>query len=476
MQHQNLQRRINQIQTVASTAAAAYNAAKNVYSALKGRSAPASKSRRNVSAKVKGGRRGQTILETAPVTAQVISTQNRNRLHFGQAFRHTDYEEGGLRLSGTFSNLTDNALGLAPTGTRISTGMFLPTAAGGTAGEGTIMAMSPTAYLSNGTAGYGMFSTANSTSPVPSIARWFRRYRFRQLHMWYETEDPTSQAGIVQVSYDSDVSALISNSGSGAAAPPAMETQRMARFPAWTPSIVIKLIEDMKSTPADKLFMLTEIATAISSASVSTADLALFFQGGVAAITDIAQTASVQKHGRWQWSFVLDLYGFSSQTPEGTISLDRFPVVRCDSCEHERPLTKEEHRALFPEKKEERKSVLASELPLLLRSMDPAREDTPPREIRMSEPRLVRTETERKNVELKAPLEPYESDMVVVEDLHGMEDKVATLRRQISQISQKHPLWQAKAAELREARALLAGFKKAQALTKPANNGLLPDG
>lgn len=308
---------------------------------------------RNVVRKTSGigntKRRGN-VLQFANVNTQVRMRQMMVQ-RFGKAPAHDDFPEGGLRISGELPNVGSDSLGVSTTAFATS-GAWRP-GAPGALGDFSYVAVSPTAYDNNAKSGVGLFSNTNGGNMIANTSQYFRYYRFRRLHLVYEGTVPTTQAGSIQFAYDRDVNALESNIQNGVTSQVSAATNVVDRFPFWTASAEVKMIEDMQASRSDKLFRTTTAGTAIVTAgSNNNADIELYFQGGISAIHDVAQTASVQILGRYRWRFVLDLYGLCPTTADNNITL-----VRCDHCGLSRSLTSEEDRMLRP--KVETKKVLS---------------------------------------------------------------------------------------------------------------------
>jgi len=265
------------------------------------------------------GLRGtSSTIRSAPVSSQAFST-NFMKQKFGAAAYHDDYPEGGMRIVGEIPNNQDDSMGLIASGTAVTTGAF--SSASNTANDlGQFFAISPTAFINSTRSGRGTSLFGTTPNCIASIAQYFRAFRFRRLWLRYEGEAPTSTIGSVQVSYDRDTNsgmnvALTSNTTTQIAAASGV----VSRFPWWTPQCDIKLIEDMKTSGGDRLWEITAAGASVAT-SVANADLELLFQGVVLAITDTAQTASVQNLGRFRWVFVLDLYGFNAYPADGSIN------------------------------------------------------------------------------------------------------------------------------------------------------------
>jgi len=265
------------------------------------------------------GRRGiSETVRSAPVSAQAHSTNFMSQ-KFGSAARHDDYPEGGLRIVGEVPNNYDDSLGLIASGTATTTGCF-GSSSNNVNDLGQFYGVSPTAYINSTRSGPGATMFGQSGNCIGSMAQFFRAFRFRRLWLRYEGEAPTSTIGSLQVSYDRDT-----NSGLNVALASATTSQIKAasgvvsRFPWWEPRADVKLIDDMKSSGGDRLWEITQTNTAVAT-SVANADMEMLFQGVVLAITDTAQTASVQNLGRYRWVFVLDLYGFNSYAADGSIN------------------------------------------------------------------------------------------------------------------------------------------------------------
>jgi hypothetical protein len=265
------------------------------------------------------GRRGiSETVRSAPVSLQAHSTNFMSQ-RFSSAARHDDYPEGGLRIVGEMPNNADDSLGLMASTTAVTTGSF--SSASNTATDlGIFLPVSPTAYINSARSFNGRNLFGNSSNCVASMAQYFRAYRFRRLWLRYEGEAPTATTGSLQISYDRDT-----NSGMNVALTSATPTQIAAasgvvsRFPWWTPRCDVKLIDDMKCSGGDRLWECTATAAAVAT-SVANADMELLFQGVVLAVTDTAQTTSVQNLGRFRWVFVLDLYGFNAYPADGSIN------------------------------------------------------------------------------------------------------------------------------------------------------------
>jgi len=267
--------------------------------------------------------------------ASQVRAKNFMHTNFGAAAAHDDFPEGGLRLAGEMPNVKDDSLGLSNTNGG-HTGAFCPNlAVTNTSYSTSVIGISPTSVISGTSANTNVLSIFSDTgaSNVSSIAQYFRYFRFRRLWLKYEGEAPTSQAGTVQFSYDRDIASLLDNVGSTGSQISAA-TGVVDRFPWWTPSAVVKLVEDMQCNRADKLWQLTTAGTPVAMGN-SNADLEMYFQGGIAAKTDVAETATKQVLGRYRWMFVLDLYGFCPTTADSIIAMRRRRLEAAKTLLHE---------------------------------------------------------------------------------------------------------------------------------------------
>lgn len=210
---------------------------------------------------------------------------------------------------GDLPNTSDDSIGV---GSGVgSTALFSATA--GTPGGALAYAVSPTAaLLTSGWAPRNMFS---STSPIVNIAQYFARYRFRQIDLVYESTCATAQTGSVQFCYDLDT-ATVSNRGTVSSQQSFLATNRGARFPAWSPRVVVPLLEARRSSGGDYLYAVTGPGVAYSGTGNGTINT--LFQGAVTATTDLAGGNVLM--GRYRWRFILDLYGFRNYPGDGALA------------------------------------------------------------------------------------------------------------------------------------------------------------
>jgi len=302
-------------------ASAAALAAKRLLSKAKTKVQKSVRSRASAIGKTR--RRGADQLISAPAARQAVS-RNFMSTKFGTAAHHDDFPEGGLRLTGQLPNVNDDALGLVATGTAASNGgVFSPVYnTGETNGSSAIIGVSPTAFVTNATFntdGAGIFTNNSNIGPIGSIAQYFRYFRFRKLALVYEGEVATSQSGTVQFSYDRDLPSHVNAMGSAPTTQIKAATAIVERFPWWTASRVVPLINDMQANRSDRLWVTTAAGAGIATTKTN-ADLELFFQGSISGVTDVPATASQQILGRYRWEFVLDLYGFSPQSADSAIT------------------------------------------------------------------------------------------------------------------------------------------------------------
>lgn len=239
---------------------------------------------------------------SAPVAVGVIDTKLSQGMRFGAAAPHDDFPEGGCRLSGDLPNTSDDSLGASSVAG--VTAAWSKTAGGGTAFGGVAFAVSPTARLNAGSnwPGYNMFG---ASSPIGVIAQYFTKFRFRKLELVYESTCATAQTGSIQFCYDLDAATVSAQAGNGSPQT-FIATSRGARFPAWTPRVVVPLLEAMRSSGGDLLYGCS--AVNVSQGTTSNGSINTLFQGAVTAFTDLAGGNVI--FGRYRWRFILDLYGF----------------------------------------------------------------------------------------------------------------------------------------------------------------------
>jgi hypothetical protein len=84
------------------------------------------------------------------------------------------------------------------------------------------------------------------------------------------------------------------------------------RFPIWVPQIRVPIIEEMRHDRSDKLF---RVSNGTIATTVGSADIDQTFQGLlVAALSGTVAGGSETVCGRFDWDFVLDLYGLHPTT------------------------------------------------------------------------------------------------------------------------------------------------------------------
>jgi len=239
------------------------------------------------------------------------------RQTFSRAAPHDDYPEGGLRIVGELPSNSDDSIGVIGTATVVTTGVFSPASA---ANAGMFIPVSPTAAI-NSARSIGLVNLhGTATNPVSVMAQFFRAFRYRRLWLRYEGEAPTSTVGSCQISYDRDTNSGMNVAlGSATQAQIKAATSTVARFPWWEPKSDVRLIEDMKTNRADRLWECTAPVASVAT-SVANADMELLFQGTVLGLTDTAQTNAPQVLGRYRWVFILDLYGFCGYPADGSIN------------------------------------------------------------------------------------------------------------------------------------------------------------
>jgi len=292
---------------IAKSAHSAYQTVQPLLQKLKGKKSNGRKTRKSN----RGASRDKTI--SLPSTNGAIST-SFSHMNFGQAASHTDFEGAGLRIHGVLPPRDFDSMGNGATAG--DTSFF-----GGVAGiQGCNWAVSPTAYLIGASRAWVPTPIFGVNGPMASFAQFFRKFRFRKLYMIWEGNQPNSTAGSVQISYDTDANAVNSNVFATSNQSRA-NSQIIARFPVWTPQLRIKLIDDMKTTRADELHELTSVDTSITLDLASNADIVMYTQGAVMAVSDIVSTGTATVYGRFRWEFVIDLYGFSTQSADNTITL-----------------------------------------------------------------------------------------------------------------------------------------------------------
>lgn len=263
--------------------------------------------------------------ETMLMTSNVANvTTNFVNIRQSKAAPHGMYPEGGIRLSGQILNNSNDTLGASNTnsGSFATNGAWAPGTAGAN-GTNQLLGVTPTAYL-NFTKAYlgNMFGT--SANALSQAAQFHRHFVFRKLGILYEGElnaTPTSTTGggSVQFSYDRDINSLLSNLATSVSTQAQASTACTSRFPTWTQNREFFLINDMKTSLGDKLYLTSASGTGIGS-SIN-ADQDLYFQGGIAAIHDTTQPAtSTITFARMRWVFVLDLYGFNPTAADGSVT------------------------------------------------------------------------------------------------------------------------------------------------------------
>jgi len=314
---QQLANTVSKVASLAKMAHAGYQAVRNSGALKSGRKKTVRKVTKTAKNVLRSKRTGPRMELSAPVSRQVVA-RNYMHQHFDRAAPHDDYPEGGLRIVGELPNMADDSLGTIASGTATTTGAF--SASTNSVNDlGLFYAISPTVLYNSTSSGVQTLFGSN-TNVIATFAQYFRTFRFRRLWLRYEGEAPTSTVGSVQFSYDRDANAGV-NIVAGGTSPTMVKFANSVteRFPWWTPARDVKLIEDMRTNKADRLWECTSAGAAMST-GLSNADYELMVQGVVLACTDTAQQATKQIYGRFRWVFVLDLYGFSSQAADGTLT------------------------------------------------------------------------------------------------------------------------------------------------------------
>jgi hypothetical protein len=243
------------------------------------------------------------------------------RSKFTAAPVHDDFPEGGLRIVGMLPPNEDDSLGPIASTTGTSTGGFKPSTSAANSSYSNYFPVSPTAN-SNSVYAAGGFLHGSSANVISTLAQYFRYFRYRRLFLHYEGESPTTTLGTVQFTYDRDMNSSAAQTAlvGGNIRQAAISTTVVDRFPWWTPKAEVQLINDMKCSPADKLYALTSAGLTIASTKPN-ADFELLTQGAISCTTDTAQTASAQTLGRFRWEFVLDLYGFCGYPADNSVAM-----------------------------------------------------------------------------------------------------------------------------------------------------------
>jgi hypothetical protein len=256
-----------------------------------------------------------------PAFVGIDTTQHGiGRFRLGAAAPHDDYPLGGIRISGLMPPIGGYDFLYDCGSTDAGTSMWY---AATTANIPPIMAISPTAYaISTVTASFNMFGSDTSATPVADIARWFRQFRFRKLSLVFNTKLGSNSNGSIQIAYDNNLNALY-GSGNHSMSQYLGAGQLTHRFPWWEPERVCALIDEKRSTRADKLFYTNNENDGISIATQPATVVNDYFQGGVTAITDGTHvTTGASTVGKFMWDFELDLYGY---TPTVAVSLTLSP-------------------------------------------------------------------------------------------------------------------------------------------------------
>jgi hypothetical protein len=109
------------------------------------------------------------------------------------------------------------------------------------------------------------------------------------------------------MSYEPDISQVISTMNIASPTQDATATTRSIRFPVWAPRVELDCIDERKATPSDELRLISRGAIGTSS---NGADYKAYTQGAISFIGDTNQPSTTLVVGHFSFELTLDLYGF----------------------------------------------------------------------------------------------------------------------------------------------------------------------
>jgi len=166
----------------------------------------------------------------------------------------------------------------------------------------------------------GMFGGSVATNVVTSIAQFFRKFRFRKLSCRYSGLCSTSQVGNVLINYEPQASQTSQIQNTALQQSHVMSNRSM-RFPPWVSQVDVPLISERKSGPSDELW--NNMVADISLTTVTDATKNTYAQGLVEFLTHTDAWTTTVLLGKYEWEFVLDLYGMMPYQGETTPLLSR---------------------------------------------------------------------------------------------------------------------------------------------------------
>lgn len=218
---------------------------------------------------------------------------------FGAAAPHDEFPEGGLRISGMLPGTSASGTIVNDT---ISEGVF------GSGGLQVVL-INPNGCTTTGGSAIATAALFSSTGPLAVFATYFRRFRFRRLEAEYTSRISAADSStkLLQFSYERDPATAVYNVWNTTNAVSASTV----RFPAWTPSARISIIEQKKPDIADELWYTTIAGDSFSDAIVFERQVC---QGGFIGVTTTV-AGSDATWGNMLYHFTIDLYGFNNSAP-----------------------------------------------------------------------------------------------------------------------------------------------------------------
>jgi hypothetical protein len=243
-------------------------------------------------------RRFENLNSTAPLAGSKIQ-RGFFAWKFGAAAPHDEFPEGGLRISGMLPGTSASGTIINDT---LTEGVF------GTGGQQVVL-VNPNGCTTTGGSAIATAALFSSSGPLSVFATYFRRFRFRRLEAEYTSRISAADSStkMLQFSYERDAAtAVYSVWGTTNAV-----NASTVRFPAWTPSARIPIIEQKKTDVADELWYTTIAGDSFTDAIVFERQVC---QGAFIGVTTTVATSDVT-WGNMLYHFTIDLYGFNNSAP-----------------------------------------------------------------------------------------------------------------------------------------------------------------